>query len=56
MILTNRSFLFLHNQEEVYRLADRIGGMENGRFSPIREKRAFFASSDSLAGKTGGLQ
>ncbi len=32
-----------HNQEEVYRLADRIGSMENGRFSSIREKREFFA-------------
>lgn len=37
-----------HNQEEVYRLADRIGSMENGRFSPIREKRAFFAEPQTV--------
>ena len=37
-----------HNQEEVYRLADRIASMENGRFSPIREKRAFFAEPQTV--------
>ena len=41
----DKPILFVsHNQEEVYRLADRIGSMENGRFSPIREKRAFLQS------------
>ena len=39
----DKPILFVsHNQEEVYRLADRIGSMENGRFSPIRAKRAVF--------------
>ena len=45
----DKPILFVsHNQEEVYRLADRIGGMENGRFSPIREKRAFFAEPQTV--------
>lgn len=45
----DKPILFVsHNQEEVYRLADRIGSMENGRFSPIREKRAFFAEPQTV--------
>lgn len=31
-----------HNREEVYRLADRIGSMEHGMLSAIREKKDFF--------------
>ena len=45
----DKPILFVsHNQEEVYRLADRIASMENGRFSPIREKRAFFAEPQTV--------
>ena len=45
----DKPILFVsHNQEEVYRLADRIGSMENGRFSPIREKRGFFAEPQTV--------
>ena len=45
----DKPILFVsHNQEEVYRLADRIGSMENGRFSPIREKREFFAEPQTV--------
>ena len=31
-----------HNRDEVYRLADRIGSMEQGILSTIREKKDFF--------------
>ncbi len=31
-----------HNRDEVYRLADRIGSMEQGTLSIIREKKDFF--------------
>ena len=45
----DKPILFVsHNQEEVYRLADRIASMENGRFSRIREKRAFFAEPQTV--------
>ena len=44
----DKPILFVsHDQEEVYRLAERIGSMEHGVFSRIRSKKEFFEKPET---------
>ena len=46
-----------HNRDEVYRLAERIGSMESGVLSTVRDKKRFFhAAYVCGAGTACGLQ